>query len=108
MKVQELMKILSEANPNDEVRMRVELPNSTVGASPAVTVKSASIGFDWDNGSVLLYTDRHVIALSDTQYQYFKDEKKNADKTRMKAYRDGITDVAQMEKDLNPLFKTGE
>lgn len=54
MKVSDLIAILERANPDDEVRIRIKSPG-TVGASPAVGIKSAQSGFDWDRGSFLVF-----------------------------------------------------
>ena len=54
MKVRDLIAILERANPEDDVRIRIKSPG-TFGQSPAVDVKSASSGFDWDRGSFLIF-----------------------------------------------------
>jgi hypothetical protein len=54
MKVSELIELLSKKNPDDNVKVRVELPHATIGPTKAVDIAGAVNGFDWDNGKVFL------------------------------------------------------
>lgn len=67
MKLSELHRIVNlyhdeEKQWNDPtVVIAIKLPYSTVGGQPTEPVKSASIGFDWDAGKFIIYTDRDLI-----------------------------------------------
>jgi hypothetical protein len=43
-----------------EVVIKIKLPYSTVGAMPTVKVKSAHMGFDWDAGKLIFYTEEEL------------------------------------------------
>lgn len=65
MKLRELKLILDVyADHNQyldaEVMVLVKQPNS-IGPSPAVRVKHAQMGFDWDNGKLLIACEQDVM-----------------------------------------------
>ncbi len=62
MKLSQLKQIIdlySNTQPHNDpdVVVIVKLPYQTVGAMPSVEVKSAQMGFDWENGKFLLQTE---------------------------------------------------
>ncbi len=54
MKVEDLKIALQYAKDDSEVMIAIELPYITVGAIPMVAVKSATSGFDWENGKFII------------------------------------------------------
>lgn len=76
MKVSDLKTILQHARDTDEVMIRVTLPYATVGAVPMVKVKSASSGFDWENGKFILWPDENLSPSSDKLKEQFKKMEK--------------------------------
>lgn len=66
MKLSELKRVVdlsinaSKYNEDSIVSVIVKLPYSTVGAHPMVTIKSASCGFDWENGKFLLWPEEDL------------------------------------------------
>ena len=66
MKLSDLKRIidlrLENALPHEDdiVRIAIKLPYQTVGAIPMVDVKSAQFGFDWENGSFILYPEEEL------------------------------------------------
>jgi hypothetical protein len=57
MKVSDLKQSLEHAKDDSEVMIAIELPYATVGAVPMVAVKSASNGFDWENGKFIFRSE---------------------------------------------------
>ena len=43
-----------------EVVVKIKLPYSTVGAMPTVKIRSAHMGFDWDAGKLIFYTEEEL------------------------------------------------
>lgn len=68
MKVEEVIEQLSEVTsrqPNREWNVVVKVFNpGTVGGTPCVGVNRLDIGFDWDNGKVMLETDVPLTTLT--------------------------------------------
>jgi hypothetical protein len=86
MKLSELHHIVNhywnETKPthrDQEVMIAIELPYATVGARPMVAVKSASAGFDWEQGKFILYPESNLTPPSDELEQRFKKMEKQAD-----------------------------
>ena len=60
MKVGELKKRLEHVNDEEEVRIEIKMPFTTVGGIPTVGVKFAHSGFDWDNGKFMLTPEENL------------------------------------------------
>lgn len=65
MKLTDLKQIVDRylsLQPRDDsnVFVSIKLPYSTVGGQPTVGVKSAQLGFDWDAGKFILYTEEDL------------------------------------------------
>lgn len=64
MKLSELRRIIELHDRPDQphrdldVMVVVKLPYPTVGAHPMVPLKSASAGFDWENGKFMLWPEK--------------------------------------------------
>lgn len=43
-----------QSKPIRQVAIPVQLAHSTIGAAPSVAVSSATLGFDWDNGTLFI------------------------------------------------------
>jgi len=43
-----------------EVVVKIKLPYSTVGAMPTIKIRSAHMGFDWDAGKLIFYTEEEL------------------------------------------------
>lgn len=43
-----------------EVVVKIKLPYRTVGAMPTVKIRSAHMGFDWDAGKLIFYTEEEL------------------------------------------------
>ena len=62
MKLSELKHLIDRICENmkphndPDVVIKVKMPYTTIGATPTVTVKNASLGFDWDNGKFIFHT----------------------------------------------------
>ena len=77
MKVSDLKQFLEHAKDDSEVMIAIELPYTTVGAVPMVAVKSASSGFDWENGKFIL---RAAESLTPADKDFAKQMKDMQDK----------------------------
>ena len=65
MKFSELKKLIdlhyqSGRNDDSEVVVKIKLPYTTVGGMPAVPIKSAQMGFDWDKGKFILLPEEDL------------------------------------------------
>ncbi len=66
MKLTELKQIIdryvSLQRPHEDhnVAVAIKLPYSTVAGQPTVIVKSAQLGFDWDAGKLIFYTEEDL------------------------------------------------
>jgi hypothetical protein len=60
MNVGELKKQLENIKDDNDVVVVVK-DGSIVGGTPCVGVRSVSIGIDWDNGKLMLYTDKPLV-----------------------------------------------
>lgn len=109
MKVKDLIKKLSDLDPEADVSIPVTLTHVTIGARPSVNIVHVGKGIDWDSSTVHLHPERQLVALTEEQFEYFHSELRKADKQRQEYWRSGIKDPKIVEKDINPLFKrTGE
>lgn len=63
MKVKELKAILSHLKDDDELVVSV-LNQGKIGPSASVKVTNICSGFDWDNGTVIIYTEQPLTGLS--------------------------------------------
>lgn len=60
--IEKLLCIKSE-NPNSldlEVVVKITLPYTTTGPTPTVQLNSLQVGFDWDNGKLLLSPSENI------------------------------------------------
>ena len=73
MKVSDLRKALEHAKDDSEVMIAVELPYTTVGAIPMVAVKSASSGFDWENGKFIFRPEESLTPADKDFAKQMKD-----------------------------------
>ena len=64
MKLSDLKKIINlypeREDENCKVVIQIKLPYSTIGSIPCVDLKSASMGFDWDNGKFILFPEKEL------------------------------------------------
>jgi hypothetical protein len=60
MKVVDLKRILEHIKDDNEVMIAIKLPYTTIGAIPMVPVKSATSGFDWENGKFILRAEEEL------------------------------------------------
>ena len=62
MKVADLRRILAHPHlkDDDDVVIHIVSPNTTVGGSPVIPVKSANSGFDWDHGKLMIRPETDV------------------------------------------------
>lgn len=105
MKVKDLIKKLSELDPEADVCVPVTLTHVTMGARPSVNIAHVGKGIDWDSSTVHLHPDRQLVALTEQQFEHFYSELRKADKHRQDCWLKGIKDPKIIEKDMNPLFK---
>lgn len=73
MKVSELKQILEYAKDDNEVMISVKLPYVTIGAIPMVAIKSASNGFDWENGNFILRAEEELTPADHDFAKQMKD-----------------------------------
>jgi len=98
MKLQGLIDVINNSNISTDrdinVRVVVHSPGS-LGSTPAVDVKQIAFGIDWDNNTLLIYTDDDLTRLTPEQvneisesvskgnswhsYQSYKTQKKEID-----------------------------
>ena len=68
MKVEEVIEQLGAViarQPNREWKLVVKVFNpGTVGGTPCVAVRCLGVGFDWDNGKVMIETDLPLTTLT--------------------------------------------
>lgn len=115
MTVQELIERLQRLRPETEVVVTVNVPYDSIGPSPCAKVTNAFSGFDWDNGTIRLTTDGHLVKFNDEQFEVFKQMKNEARNTRRDAwnklggrnlsYEEAKALEEKMDKDVHPLFK---
>lgn len=105
MKVKDLIRKLSDLDPEADVSIPVTLTHVTMGAHPSVNIVHVGKGIDWDSSTVHLHPERQLIALTEEQFEHFHSELRKADKHRQECWRKGIRDPKVIEKDVNPLFK---
>jgi hypothetical protein len=108
MKLEEVIEQLSgviSRQPNREWKLFVKVFNpGTVGGTPCVSVKHLNVGFDWDNGKVMIETDVplttltpedvaaiHKSAKEGQSWHAFQSFKKQAE--RIKALESEITSL---------------
>ena len=63
LELQQLVEGFIERGSNPE-EIRVCVPIKTIGAiggTPVADIKSIQLGFDWDHGKLLLYTDKNLM-----------------------------------------------
>ena len=60
MKVSELKRILEHTKDDSEVMIAIKLPYATVGAIPMIAIKTASNGFDWEQGKFILHPEEEL------------------------------------------------
>ena len=73
--VRELIELLQRGtarNLDSIVKVVVHNPG-TVGGSPAINLRHAAFGFDWDSGKFLLYPVQHLTALTAEQVNEITD-----------------------------------
>jgi hypothetical protein len=51
---------LRSYHEDPEVVVKIKLPYSTVGGMPTVKIRSAHMGFDWDAGKLIFYTEEEL------------------------------------------------
>lgn len=100
-----LIEKLKSIDPSNEVVLPVQLTYKTK-ERPVIGFNRVSLGFDWESKSVMIYPTQHIVALSDKQFEYFYSEFIKAEEIRSEAKKNGITDIDEIEKDMNPLFRT--
>lgn len=67
MKLSQLIEFLTSVKDRRDlsVKIAIEKPFATVGARPSVSVKSVSVGFDWDNGNLFIIPDQPLMNSED-------------------------------------------
>lgn len=65
MKLTELKQIVDrylslQPREDSNIVVSIKLPYSSVGGQPTVGVKSAQLGFDWDWGKLIFYTEEDL------------------------------------------------
>lgn len=106
MKVKDLISKLEKLDPEADAVIPVYLTHPTIGSRPVAKIVHIGKGIDWDNNRVMITADTNLISLTESQFEYFYDEFLKASKIRSDAFKKGITDVSEIEKGMNPLFKT--
>lgn len=106
MKVKDLIKKLSDLDPEADVCIPVTLTHVTMGAHPSVDIVHVGKGIDWDSSTVHLHPERQLVAFTEKQFEQFYTELRKADKTRQDYWRKGERDPRIIERDMNPLFRT--
>ena len=77
MQVKELKSLLQIPKLSDDLELAVVVKQSgSIGPSASVAVKYMSVGFDWDMGKILIYTEEPVAKSS------FETAEKNCRVTR--------------------------
>jgi hypothetical protein len=86
MKLTELKRLVDLAVNNNryadqtEVVIVTKLPYSTVGGTPRTAVKSASLGFDWDNGNFMIWPiEPMTLSTKELEEKFEFIEKKSGD-----------------------------
>jgi hypothetical protein len=86
MKLSELHRIVNlywndtiPEHRDQEVMISIKLPYATMGSRPMVAVKSASAGFDWEQGKFIFYPESDLTPPSDELEERFKKMEKQAD-----------------------------
>jgi hypothetical protein len=61
--LRDLLNKMGDRHDEDEVLVEVYRKNS-MGGTPAVKVRSANSGFDWDNGRFIIQTENPVMEIT--------------------------------------------
>ena len=69
-------------NEEEKVVIAIKRPWSTVGGSPFVEVKSASSGFDWDQGKFFIYPEQNLYLGEDTSAEKVSELSKKLERIR--------------------------
>lgn len=87
MLISELQEIISRKHREDNINVKVVIKTPTGGPStPAVHIKSAQFGFDWDSNTLLLYPEQD---LSYTDHDHLANIKKQAEEIGWSVYEMG-------------------
>jgi hypothetical protein len=73
MKVGDLKRALEYTKDDNEVMIAIQLPYITVGAIPMVPIKSATNGFDWENGKFILRAEENLTPANRDFAKQMKD-----------------------------------
>lgn len=76
MKLSELVNSISELSPrilDYDLAIQIEKPYTTIGPTPIVPVKNFHVGFDWDNGKLLIIPENPLIEKDIDFVKQFKD-----------------------------------
>jgi site-specific recombinase len=100
MKVFELKAILEHTKDENEVMIAIKLPYATVGAIPMVSVKSATNGFDWENGKFIFRPEEE---LTPADRDFAKQMKEMQDKLGWAQYENSNlkAEVKRLQAKLN-------
>ncbi|EAB4417338.1 hypothetical protein D7B12_18070 [Salmonella enterica] len=60
----------------DRVVIPVERPQASIGATPSVAVASVAAGFDWDSGTLFIYPQQPLTALSPDELEEIRQCRK--------------------------------
>ena len=80
MTLEELKEFLEHAlrhQRHDPTAMQIGIVVQTagsVGGTPTVGVKNLSIGFDWDNGKILIYPDKDLREIGRDEIKAIRDK----------------------------------
>ncbi|WNV47488.1 hypothetical protein ENKO_385 [Klebsiella phage fENko-Kae01] len=112
MKVGELLEILKQLPPQAEVVIPVKSTLDTIGPTPSTKIHAVYNGFDWDSGTVQIWTDDVLVRFTPEQLEAFKVMQNEARMVRRSAWaeaRNKGTDynaaMHDTEKDVHPLFR---
>ncbi len=78
MKVSELKRILEHTKDDSEVMIAIKLPYTTIGAIPMIAVKTASNGFDWEQGKFILRPEEDLTSTDRDFAKQFHELQKKA------------------------------
>lgn len=98
MNIRELIEVLNTMNPDDEVRIVADTIYPTIGSTSTASIEHVVGGFDWDNGTVLLYADTQLVKFKEENYKVLKSEANIATKIYHK------NDLQEQDK-INPIVK---
>jgi|AGFT01.1.fsa_nt_gi hypothetical protein len=113
MRVGELIAILEQLPLDKEVVIPVKSSQDTVGGTPCTKIRAIYDGFDWDSGTVQIWTEDVLVRFTPLQLEEFKVMQQEARMVRRDTWikcRDmspeqSAEELQKAELDVHPILR---